>query len=199
MDAETPASIGQLPTQDVFRQPPFDVIGTQQRLEETQPLVQGWIGGQAVTLAMPDVATSGGRRRVVPLTPSRMRRASDIYYSRAADPYVRSALTGLGQTPDENFQRHLECLDDCDSWWQRTFGDVGECAEVCIEEWVQTLPPAERERERARPPPPDLVGPDVRERLQARSKKAATWMYVLPAVTVVGIGAILLWPKKKSR
>lgn len=192
--------LGQLPEQDVFRQPPFDVLPEQQRLEETQPVVAAYIGERPVFLSMPDVATSGGRRRTIPLTVPRMRRQRDIYYGRATEPFVRSELTGVGQDElpawvVDAHNKYAECMADCDSWWERTFGDPEQCVSDCTETWAAMMG-AGPEPGPGAEPPPDVVTPETLEKIRGDTEKTKWWLYGGAAVAVVGLGVLAFWPKR---
>lgn len=189
--------LGQLPEQDVFRQPPFDALPEQQRLEQTQPVVAAYIGDRPVYLSMPDVETSGGRRRTVPLTVPRMRRQRDIYYGRATEPYVRSELAGDEIDPSfaHAHEKFVECLADCDSWWERNFGDPEQCVSECADTFA-AMTGAGPEPGPGTEPPPEVVTDETLERIRGGTRMAKWWLYGGAAAAVVGLGFIAFWPKR---
>jgi hypothetical protein len=78
-------------------------MGPDRRVDFDRPIVEATIGGRPVFLVHPDERTASPdepRDFMVPITTSRMRRAIDIEYDRAAAPYVPSRLLGLGQETD---------------------------------------------------------------------------------------------------
>lgn len=75
-------------------------IGPQRRVDFDRPVVEATIGGRQVFLVRPDERRASADEPydlTVPITTSRMRRAIDIEYDRAAAPYVPSQILGFGQ------------------------------------------------------------------------------------------------------